>query len=157
MAIEIREAAAQDGDALVELSLTVHALHVGWRPDIFRTPSVTDMKTHCTECLGQEGLRVYVAAQEGRILGFIIVRCVERPGHILMHPRRFMDIESICVASQERRKGTGRALLEKAKEFAREQGLRRIELNVWAENAEAQRAFAAWGFQLQSERLALEV
>jgi ribosomal protein S18 acetylase RimI-like enzyme len=157
MAIEIREASAQDADALAELSMVVQALHIGWHPDIFRTAALDDVKRRCIECLRQEDFRAYVAVQEGRIVGLIGVRLVERAGHSLMYPRRFLDIDSICVHPQERGRGIGHALLEKAKEFAREQRLSRIELNVWAENAEAHRAFAAWGFRTQSERMAMQL
>ena len=157
MAIEIRETSARDVDALAELSMIVHALHVAWRRDVFRAPSLEDMKRRCVECLAQEGFRAYVAFRDGRAVGFIAVRQVERAGHILMHPRRFLDIESICIRPEERGKGVGHALLERAKEFARQQELQRIELNVWAENAEAQRAFAAWDFRTQSQRMALEL
>jgi hypothetical protein len=47
--------------------------------------------------------------------------------------------------------------MEKAAEFALERGLPRIELNVWAENADGRRAFKAWGFKTQNERMGLEV
>jgi RimJ/RimL family protein N-acetyltransferase len=157
MALEIREATAQDAPALAELSLVVHALHVAWKPDVFRTPVIQEMQRRCVECLAQEDFRAYLALRDGRPIGCIAVRQVERPGHILMHSRRFLDIESICVLPEERGKGIGKALLEKAKEFAREHGISRIELNVWKENAEAQRAFAAWGFQTRSSRMSLEL
>lgn len=157
MATEIREASVQDADTLAELNMIVHALHVAWHPEVFRTPALDDMKRRCVECLAQEGFRAYVALRDGRGVGCIAVRRVERAGHVLMYPRRFLDIESICIQPQERGKGVGHALLEKAKEFARQQGLQRIELNVWAENAEATRAFAAWGFLPHSQRMSLDL
>ena len=157
MNLDIREARSQDAAALAALCAQVHALHVTWRPELFRAASVEEMKSLFRQWIGQENFRAYLALLDGRPVGYVAVRIVDRPGHLLMNPRRFLDVEQIGVAPDERGKGIGRALLEKAREFAREQRLTRIELNVWIENAGARRAFAAWGFRTCSERMGLEV
>lgn len=157
MAVEIREASAQDRDALSALCAQVHAMHVTWRPEVFRTASAEEMESLFRQWLEQESFRAYLALQDDRPVGYIAVRLVDRPGNVLMSRRRYLDVEQIGVAPDERGKGVGHALLERVKKFARQQGLQRIELNVWAENAEARRAFTAWGFRTQSERMALEL
>ena len=157
MSVEIREASALDSDALAVLCAQVHAMHVTWRPEVFRAASVEEMESLFRQWLGQESFRAYLARQDNRPVGYIAVRLVDRPGNVLMSRRRYLDVEQIGIVPDERGRGVGRALLEKVKEFARQQGLQRIELNVWAENAEAQRAFAAWGFRTQSERMTLEL
>ena len=46
-----------------------------------------------------------------------------------------------------RRRGIGRALTEQVIEHARDCGFAQVELNTWAFNREAQRAFEALGFE----------
>ena len=157
MAVEIREASAQDVNALAALCAPIHAMHVTWRTEVFRTASVEEMESLFRQWLAQDNFRAYLAMQDDRPVGYIAVRIVDRPANVLMSRGRFLDVEQIGVVLDERGRGVGHALMEKVKELARQQGLQRIELNVWAENAEAQRAFTAWGFQTQSERMALEL
>jgi ribosomal protein S18 acetylase RimI-like enzyme len=157
MAMTIREARAQDIAALAGLCAQVHALHVAWRPETFRPASSEEMEALFRDWLGLDGYRAYLAVEDGRPVGYIVARVVDRPGNVLMHPRRFLDVEQIGVVPEMRRRGVGRALIQKAREFALERGLRRIELNVWAENAEARRAFESWGFQALTGRMTLAI
>ena len=157
MATKIRDAALEDVGLLAALAFAVHSMHMAWRPETFRAASVEEMQSLFRQWLEQDNFRAYLALLDDLPVGYVAVRVVDRAGNILMNRRRFLDIEQIGVVPDERGKGIGKALLEKAKEFARQQGLPRIELNVWAENVGAQRAFAAWGFQSQSERMALEL
>ena len=89
MAIEIREASTQDASALAALCAQVHAMHVTWRPELFRTASVEEMESLFHQWLGQESFRAYLALQDDRPVGYIAVRIVDRPANVLMNGRRF--------------------------------------------------------------------
>lgn len=157
MSIEISVAASDDAQDLARLGKHVHDLHVGWHPDIFRPATEEELADGLRALLAQQSFRAFLARREGRPVGYIGLRVVERPGHMLMFARRWLDVEQIGVTPDERGKGVGRALMSRARELAAELGLKRIELNVWAENEKARRSFESWGFAVCSSRMALKL
>jgi [ribosomal protein S18]-alanine N-acetyltransferase len=56
-------------------------------------------------------------------------------------------VQNIAVRREAQRRGVGRALLEALLAYAAERGARRVMLEVAADNAPAQRLYAAYGFQ----------
>ena len=157
MSIEISAATSDDAPDLARLGKHVHDLHVAWHPDIFRPATEEELAEGLRALLAQQSFRAFIARRERRPVGYIGLRTVERPGHMLMFARRFLDVEQVGVAPDERGKGVGRALMARVRELAAELGLKRIELNVWAENGKARRAFESWGFAVCSSRMALKV
>jgi ribosomal protein S18 acetylase RimI-like enzyme len=59
------------------------------------------------------------------------------------------------VAPQFRRKGIARALLDELKREAKARSVNSVELDVWAFNEQAKRAFATLGFRGIRERMTL--
>lgn len=84
----------------------------------------------------------YVAVVDGNVAGWCdITRNTSRPvfthiGHLGMG-----------VAAQHRGKGLGKALMAAALNHAREQGLSRIELEVYASNEPAKALYRSFGFE----------
>ena len=53
--------------------------------------------------------------------------------------------------------GIGKQLIEKVKEFARDNNIRRVELDYWNKNEKAGQFFRSQGFKTFNERMYLEV
>ena len=51
--------------------------------------------------------------------------------------RYYLDISTLVIDEKERRKGYGKLLLSAAENFAREQNIFDIQLNVWGCNSDA--------------------
>jgi GNAT superfamily N-acetyltransferase len=89
------------------------------------------------------GTAVFVAEDEDDTpLGFIHLHAAtehynqEEHGHV----------EDLIVASAGEGRGVGRALLEKAEEWARSRGYRWLTLNVFAENLRAREVYRRLGY-----------
>jgi ribosomal protein S18 acetylase RimI-like enzyme len=91
----------------------------------------------------KQGAAVFVAEDSGGApLGFIHLHAAtehynhEEHGHV----------EDLIVAPEGEGRGVGRALLEKAEEWARERGYRWLTLNVFAENLRARGVYKRLGY-----------
>jgi len=82
--------------------------------------------------------RVFVAEAEKTPVGYISVR---RDGDIAV-------IDGVIVARKHRRRGIGRALVERAVAFARESSMREISVETGADMKEAIEFYMSCGFRI---------
>lgn len=86
-------------------------------------------------------------------------RCDRAIGYLWLHVReRYGElcalISDIEVDEQHRNSGAGRRVLELAEDVARELGARRIELNVFGDNARAAHLYRSSGFEVTNIKMA---
>ena len=72
-----------------------------------------------------------------------------RPPSPLQSNAHVQQIQGLVVDPCVRRQGVGRALVDAARELARQRGARRITLRVLGTNAVAQRLYKAAGFTVE--------
>lgn len=77
---------------------------------------------------------IFVAEEHGEILGFIHVEQEATPPYASVAHHKFTTIVDFYVDPQYRKKGIGKALLEKVKSWAKERSLDYLELFVLEEN-----------------------
>ena len=75
----------------------------------------------------------------------------------MYRPREFVMIMNIVVDEDYRRQGIGTVLLEEAKRWARDRGLRAIQLGVWVANGPAVAFYAKHGFQVRTQKMELRL
>ena len=63
-----------------------------------------------------------------------------------MRSRTWWEVDQLCVAESQRKRGLGRTLMNAISDEAKRAGVSTLELACWAFNREAQRAFARLGF-----------
>jgi RimJ/RimL family protein N-acetyltransferase len=107
---------------------------------------------------------VDVAAAAARVRGWLasdetnLLWVLEHDGRVVgilsLHPTGADRVSSLgmMVLPEVRRRGGGRALLAAAIDHARRAGLRKIELEVFVENARAIAFYASAGFQIEGIR-----
>ena len=83
---------------------------------------------------------VYVAEERGHIVGRLSVARDQHPAS-----RHVADL-GLMVAAEHRRRGIGTALLEAAVEWARQAGVRKLELHVFPWNTGAIALYDRFGF-----------
>jgi [ribosomal protein S18]-alanine N-acetyltransferase len=77
-----------------------------------------------------------VAESGGQILGLIVARCIDKE----------WELENVAVRPSARRRGLGRALVERLLQLAREGSAARIFLEVRESNTPARRLYSQLGF-----------
>ncbi len=87
---------------------------------------------------------IFVYERDGALLGFCTVR-IDRALPIQVEVQR-AEITDLMVCASQRRRGLGRALVERALSWVEERGVERCEVRVASRNSEGQRFWRAIGF-----------
>ncbi|MBQ2953132.1 MAG: GNAT family N-acetyltransferase [Clostridia bacterium] len=144
--MNIRLATQDDLPRVNELRAQVSALHVAGKPEVFRPGFCEELQDHVHTLFSAADHAILVAEGDGGIVGFACVKLVDRPGSPYRLPQRYLDVDEFGVDEAVRRQGIGRALFDAVRDYARAQGVHRIELNMWEFNREALAFYEAIGF-----------
>ncbi len=144
----VRPALADDGAVVWHLWEALQALHAEADPTNYRPPADQAGFQDYFKCvlLGDDW-HPLVAERNGKVVGYIVLREIEREPDLLHCARHWLEIEHLSVAEGERRIGVATALLEQARLIARRRGINRIEVGVRAFNAPAVEAYKRLGFE----------
>ena len=89
---------------------------------------------------------ILVYESEGIVVGFILLQAKTRPDFPFMLPGKYCYIMDIIVTENHRGKGFGTALMNTAKEWAKEHDCIFINLDVLVNNPGAIKLYAKLGF-----------
>ena len=145
--MNIRKATIDDINELARLNSEVQSLHVDIEPDVFCDVGEADLREFFQNRLAQADFRTFIAEDEGYPVGYMSVRVARRPGHLFVKKREAVTIDQICATKHCRQKGVGKALVQVAHDLAAQEGIERVELDVWCANDGAVAAFKAMGFE----------
>ena len=155
MDINIRPAQASDTPAINALLTQIVQTHHNVRPDIFRPLYKNEYADYSVK---EEDFPVYVAINEhGCIVGCIWCLISRERNNSLKIDRNWLIIDDICVDEKYRGNGIGTELVEFAKKLALENGLDKIELNVYENNQNAVRFYKRLGFTTQKRVMELNI
>jgi ribosomal protein S18 acetylase RimI-like enzyme len=146
--MEIRSATPKDSLTLSTLCRDVQSLHAEHHPQVFKMPQSDDFAVaFFDEILTSPEFTAYLAEQDGRPLGYILCRWVDRPENDFTYENRFLLIDQISVHPDAQHRGIGTALLRQAEDLARELGGAKLQLDSWDFNLEAHACFEKFGFE----------
>lgn len=147
MAPLIREATDADAESMVSVMLEIQEQHVAAMPQVFRPiESDAELATLIRAQINQDRCRVFVAERDDAIVGFVFARIGESPSLPVFVPRRFVEIDTIVVAKRAHRHGVGRALMERAQQWGKEQGANQAQLTVYEFNRGAIEFYETLGY-----------
>ena len=144
----------QDWDAVRRLSVQIHDLHVGWRPDLY---------AHCEEPLPKEAFLtaisqrlLYVAKVQGVVAGYVVLSIQNRggPGQVTY---KAMRLDSICVDEMARGQGIGKSMVADVRALARAFCCRELLLGVHPENDAAVAFYQKCGFFIRTINMDMKV
>ena len=144
--ISIRTARPEDAATLVALGATVGREPEAWLLNTDGWRSVGEERRYLRALKRHPDAAVFVAEDDGAIVGRL---SVSRDPHTAS--RHVADL-GLMVASGYRRRGIGRALLEQAVDWARDAGVRKLELHVFPWNEPALRLYEQFGFEREGLR-----
>jgi len=135
-AVRTRRASVADLDALVPLFDSYRVF--------YRQPSDLGVaRTFLMERLSRRESIVFVAELDGEAIGFAQLF----PSFSSVRARRIYVLNDLFVREDARRNGAAEALLDRAAQFAREDGAARLTLSTAVDNKAAQARYAKSGWQ----------
>ena len=144
--MEIRFAREDELDRVNELRRQVNELHVAGKPEVFKPGFCDDLRDYIRTIFHDPEQKIVVAAENEAVCGFAVLHHIFKPENPFMFERDFLDIDEFCVDETRRRQGVASAMVRFIKDFAKEQGFHRIELNMWEFNRDALAFYEAAGF-----------
>lgn len=147
--INIRSAELRDIPALGRLLYEVHKVHSDVRPDLFKAGTRKYTDGQLEEILQSGERPVFVAEQDGQVVGYAFCIPKQFVGDRSMTDVRTLYIDDLCVDEAARGKHIGTKLYGFVLDFAKRRGYYNVTLNVWADNKAAVKFYEKIGLRVQ--------
>lgn len=144
--ITVRVAREEDLLRINELRKEVNDLHVEGKPDTFKPGFPPELRDYIFEIFRDPGKKIVAAELNGKICGFAVLNHIVRPETPFMYVRDFLDVDEFGVDHEFRRQGVAAAMICFIRDYAKAQGFRKLELNMWEFNRGALAFYEAAGF-----------
>jgi ribosomal protein S18 acetylase RimI-like enzyme len=137
----IRPALTEDLDALAEL-------FDGYRR-FYEQPSNIDLaRDYLHERMSRDESMIFVCeSEDGSLLGFVQLY----PTFCSVEARPILVLYDLFVTETARRGGVGRALMEAAQAYGREQGVARLDLSTAVDNLAGQALYESLGWERDAD------
>ena len=132
--VTARFAREEDLESVNELRRQVNELHVAGRPETFKPGFCDELRDHLFTIWKDPNQQIVVAEIEGKVCGFAVLNHINRPENPFMFERDFLDIDEFGVDENSRRQGAASEMIRFIRDWAKEQGFSRLELNMWEFN-----------------------
>ena len=154
MKYTIRKAAGEDYRGLCVVLREIELLHQRKLPDVFLKRSKPIWpEEFVLETLSDDDAELFIAESKGRIMGFVRVVIRQTPEYPFLVPRRYAFIDTLVVTKPARRQGLGKALMQKAQQWAVDKKLKHIRLNVWEFNEGAIQFYEQLGYVSKTRQM----
>lgn len=144
--INIRFAKESELVRVNELRKQVNDLHVEGKPEIFRAGFNDELRDFIYKIWKDPEQKIVVAELNGVVCGFAVLHHIHRPENPFMRERDFMDVDEFCVDKEYRRQGIATKMMSFIRNYTKEKGIKRLELNMWEFNQDALAFYEKVGF-----------
>lgn len=140
-----------------ELRKQVNDLHVEGKPEIFRAGFNDELRDFIYKIWKDPEQKIVVAELNGVVCGFAVLHHIHRPENPFMRERDFMDVDEFCVDKEYRRQGIATKMISFIRNYTKEKGIKRLELNMWEFNQDALAFYEAVGFKTYRRYMEMEM
>ena len=152
----IRKATTSDIPRLIELLHQVNKVHADLRPDLFKHNTTKYDAQQLQELLTKPDKAIFVYEDE-MVQGYAFVQIEDVHDDLLLHDKRTMYIDDICVDEKARGKHIGKQLFEHVRTYARSIGCNVITLNVWDGNDAAMAFYRSLGMNVRKTCMEMKI
>ncbi|MBQ3265746.1 MAG: GNAT family N-acetyltransferase [Ruminococcus sp.] len=142
----IRFAERDDLEKVNDLRRQVNELHVKGKPEVFKGGFPKELSEYVYEIFDDPLKKIVVYDSGGAILAFAVLNHITKPENPFMFVRDYLDIDEFGVDEANRRKGIAAQMIAFIRDFAKNEGFSRLELNMWEFNQDALEFYEAVGF-----------
>lgn len=146
----IEFAHTEDFKELNVLAKQVHALHVKFRPDIFKPMEFPLSKEDFLLHVQDE--TILVLRDNGMILGYALFHIIVREVPFV---QKKLWVDVLCTREEFRDTGVGTALMERLKALGKSRGCSSIALTVSCENFKAISFYQSYGMRAENIRYSM--
>ncbi len=148
MDFSIRQVEEKDLERLNSLFKEIDEYHRKELPHVFRkADGPVRSWDFLSGVLADPNMVIFIAETRNRFIGLIYAYVRLIPDVPIRIPRRVGEVDTIIVKEKYRRHGVGKALMEKAHEWAGHMKLDRMELSVWDFNKGAQEFYRELNYE----------
>jgi len=157
MVAMLRRAERNDLPSIATLTVEVHRLHFNARPDYFCADDQQSLESNLVQVFEDSSAMFWVIEELGEVVAYTAVRVRQTEAGPYTIARTWWEVDQLCVAASQRKRGLGRTLMTAIADEAKRAGVPTLELACWSFNQDAQRAFARLGFVPKVTRFELSL
>lgn len=155
--MKVRFAKENELPRVNEIRKQVNDIHVEGKPEIFKPGFTEELQNHIYTIWNDPRQKIVVAESDGNVCGFAVLNHITKPENPFMYERDYLDIDEFCVDESFRRQQVAAGMISFIKEYAKQQGFDRIELNMWEFNRGALEFYEAVGFKTYRRYMEMDV
>jgi ribosomal protein S18 acetylase RimI-like enzyme len=144
-------------DTIIKLNKYVQDIHHENHSDIFKKYDYESMAKSLGEYLKQEYIQSILVYNDKVPIGYAVYFRRNYPEHLFKKGHCSIYIDQICVKPEYQKKGIGKKIINKIKQYCQENGINRIELSVWSDNQNAKSFFSKSGFDIYLENMKMDL
>ncbi|UOY92568.1 GNAT family N-acetyltransferase [Ectobacillus sp. JY-23] len=140
----------KDHEQIARLNETVQTLHANLYPEVFQPYQYEEVAVFFKEMVKKPEM-VFLVLVDKKDIGYAWVEVKHRPANAFKKAEATLYIHQISIHADVHGKGYGSALLAAIEELAREERMKRIDLDYWIDNTQARMFYEKRGFQLHRQ------
>ncbi|MCM3781812.1 GNAT family N-acetyltransferase [Neobacillus mesonae] len=157
MNLRIRDAVETDSRFIVQLRKDYDEVIADRRPDLYKLAENYTEEEVLHYLNAGESSVIVAETTDHAIVGYTIVNEEQVKEHKIYKERKVVYIRDFCVHEEVRGKGVGQSLIEYILKLAKDRKADAIEIDVLAENDQAEQFLESNGLSTKSKRYELEL
>lgn len=155
----MRNAKFSDFNDVNNLMLELHNLHVKNRNDVFKATDSPMKEEYFKDLLNNQDVKLFVIEnlENSEILGYSNLKLMNTPNIDIVVKSKYIYIDDFCIKQAYKRKGIGKKLFNFILEYAKQQGVESVQLNVWSFNEDAIEFYNFMGMKERNVRMEMRV
>lgn len=125
--MEVRFAREDELVQVNRLRKQVNDLHVKGEPEIFKPGFSTEWQKYIYEICNDPHKRIVVCENSGKVCAYAVLNHIVSPENPCLYERNYLDIDELCVDEAFRRQGLATDMISFIRDFAKYEGVKRIE------------------------------